>query len=376
MAWQDAVLAELGCAQEVTARQSLALPKRGFSLKQNNIIGDARKVWLVTGAAGFIGSNLVEALLKAGQKVVGLDNFATGHRRNLEEVREAVTRQEWKCFKFFEHDIVEAAGLRKCLKGAEVVLHQAALGSVPRSLKEPLATHASNVTGFLNVLTAAREAGVGRFVYASSSSVYGDDARLPKREENTGRPFSPYAATKAMDEVYAGVFARCYGMECIGLRYFNVFGPRQDPAGAYAAVIPKWIAAMIAGEAVVINGDGKTSRDFCHVANVVQANLRAGLTTRRGAVNQAYNVAVSGRTTLNELFEWLRAGLEPRFGHLRDFRPVYREFRPGDVRHSQADIAKARRLLGYRPTHDLQRGLEEALDWYVVHLTGGASEAA
>jgi UDP-N-acetylglucosamine 4-epimerase len=290
----------------------------------------------------------------------------------LEEVRAAVARGQWARFKFIEADIREIESYRKLLQGVDVVLHQAALGSVPRSLEEPLESHASNVTGFLNMLEAAREAGVGRFVYASSGAVYGDDPRLPKVEKNTGHPLSPYAATKAMNEIYADIYARCHGMETIGLRYFNVFGPRQDPEGAYAAVIPKWIAAMIRHEPVLINGDGKTSRDFSYVANVVQANLRAATTTRPGAINQVYNVAVSGRTTLNELFESLRERLLPRFPHLRNFKPVYQDFRPRDVRHSQADIGKARRLLAYKPTHDFASGLDEALDWYVGNLGGPA----
>jgi UDP-N-acetylglucosamine 4-epimerase len=333
------------------------------------------KVWLVTGVAGFIGSNLLEALLQSGQRVIGLDNFATGHRCNLEEVRAAVRREQWARFKFIEADICESRRWPRFLQGVDVVLHQAALGSVPRSLQEPLATHTGNVTGFLNVLEAARQAGRARFVYASSSAVYGDNPRLPKLEKSTGHPLSPYAATKAMDELYADVFARCYGMETIGLRYFNVFGPRQDPAGAYAAVIPKWIAAMILNQPVVIYGDGDTSRDFCYVANVVQANLKAALTTRPAAINQVYNVAVNGRTSLNELFELLRAALLPRFPHLKNFKPIYQEFRAGDVRHSLADIGKARRLLGYKPGFNLKGGLDEALDWYVNSLGGKMSKA-
>jgi UDP-N-acetylglucosamine 4-epimerase len=252
------------------------------------------------------------------------------------------------------------------------VLHQAALGSVPRSVEEPLESHASNVTGFLNLLVAARDAGVKRFVYASSSAVYGDDEAPRKVETKIGSPLSPYAATKAMNEIYADVFGRCYQMETIGLRYFNVFGPRQDPEGAYAAVIPKWIAAMICHRPVLINGDGKTSRDFCYVANVVQANVKAGTTIKPGAIHQAYNVAVSERTSLNQLFDMLRTRLLPRCPHLKDFKPVYQEFRVGDVRHSLADITKARRLLGYEPAYNVQQGLDEALDWYVAHLTSAA----
>ena len=328
------------------------------------------KTWCVTGVAGFIGSNLLEALLQSNQRVTGLDNFATGRRKNLDQVREAVSPEQWRRFKFLEGDIRRLEDCRRSLRGVQVVLHQAALGSVPRSVDDPLASNASNVTGFLNMLVAARDAGVGRFVYASSSSVYGDDSRLPKIETRTGHPLSPYAATKAMNEIYADVFARCYKMETIGLRYFNVFGPRQDPDGAYAAVIPKWIAAMIRNQTVYVNGDGKTSRDFCYIANVVQANLKAAATTRPGAVNQAYNVAVAGRTSLNELLRLLRERLLPRFPHLKNFQPVYRDFRAGDVRHTLADIGKARRLLGYRPDYGFEQGLDEALDWYVADTTG------
>ncbi len=320
--------------------------------------------WLVTGAAGFIGSNLVETLLKLDQRVVGLDNFATGHRRNLDEVRELVTRPQWERFRFLEGDLGDRSTCRRACRGIAYVLHQAALGSVPRSIKDPIASHASNVTGFIHLLVAAREAGVKRFVYASSSSVYGDHPRLPKAEAVIGEPLSPYAATKRIDELYADVFARCYGMESIGLRYFNVFGPRQDPEGPYAAVIPKWIAAMLHRQPVCINGDGRTSRDFCYVANAVQANLLAATARKPPALNQVYNVAVGERTSLNELFVLLRDRLAPHHPFLRDTRPVYRDFRAGDVRHSQADIRKARRLLGYRPTHRIDAGLDVALDWY------------
>jgi UDP-N-acetylglucosamine 4-epimerase len=308
--------------------------------------------WLVTGVAGFIGSNLLEALLKSGQRVTGLDNFATGHRRNLDQVKDAVSKERWRRFTFLEADIRRL---------------EAALGSVPRSVDDPLSSNASNVTGFLNMLVAVRDAGVGRFVYASSSSVYGDDDSLPKIENRTGHPLSPYAATKAMNEIYADVFARCYRIETIGLRYFNVFGPRQDPDGAYAAVIPRWIAAMLRNEPVFVNGDGKTSRDFCYIANVVQANFKAALTTRPGAVNQAYNVAVGERTSLNDLLRLLRERLLPHCPHLRNFKPVHRDFRAGDVRHTLADISKARRLLGYKPDYGFERGLDAALDWYVAN---------
>jgi len=315
-----------------------------------------RKTWLVTGAAGFIGSHLVEALLKDGQVVRGLDNFATGKRANLAGFQGSAD------FSFIEGDICDPAICRAAVAGVDVILHQAALGSVPRSLVEPAKTHAANVTGFLNMLIAAREAGVKRFVYASSSSVYGDDPELPKREERVGRPLSPYAATKAMNEMYAGVFARQFGLETIGLRYFNVFGPRQDPEGAYAAVIPAWVAALIRNQPVHINGDGETSRDFCYVANVVQANIAAGSTISRDAVDQVYNIALGEQTTLNQLFTML----SERLG--KKSKPIHQDFRSGDVRHSLADISKAQRLLHYKPTHSVSQGLDEALDWYVKNL--------
>jgi UDP-N-acetylglucosamine 4-epimerase len=320
--------------------------------------------WLVTGAAGFIGSNLVETLLRCRQRVVGLDNFATGHIANLKEVRQLLPGFFQKNFRFIEGDITDAKICRRACRGVDYVLHQAALGSVPRSIEKPLDSHASNVTGFITVLAAARQARVRRFVYASSSSVYGDHPGLPKQEANLGDPLSPYAATKLINEVYADVFGRCYQLESVGLRYFNVFGPRQDPEGPYAAVIPKWVAALLRDEPVQINGDGRTSRDFCYVANAVQANLLAATTRRRGAVNQVYNVALNERTTLNELFRLIRDLLAERHPQIAKTKPVYRDFRPGDVRHSQADIAKARRLLGYRPTHRLSEGLREALAWY------------
>ena len=314
--------------------------------------------WLVTGAAGFIGSNLVEALLACGQRVVGLDNFATGHRANLEQASAAGGD-----FAFIEADITDRAACAAAVGNADIVLHQAALGSVPRSLADPLASHDSNVTGFINMLDAARRAGAGRFVYAASSSTYGDHEALPKVEENIGNPLSPYAATKLVNEIYAAVYARSYGFRATGLRYFNVFGPRQDPDGAYAAVIPKWVAAMIAGEAVTINGDGETSRDFCYVANAVQANILAALAPDE-VQGEVFNVAFGGRTSLNQLFALIRDGLQRRqIVYRRD--PVYADFRPGDVRHSQADIGKARRLLGYRPSHDIATGLEAALPYYI-----------
>jgi UDP-N-acetylglucosamine 4-epimerase len=321
-------------------------------------------LWLVTGAAGFIGSNLVEALLKLDQRVIGLDNFATGHKKNLEQVKALVSTEQWARFSFIDDDIRDPAICQRACRGVDFVLHQAALGSVPRSIDDPFATHEANVNGFLNMLVAARDAKVKRFVYASSSALYGDHPGLPKVEDKIGQPLSPYAATKCFNELYADVFARCYGTPSIGLRYFNVFGPRQDPEGAYAAVIPKWVAAMLKGEPVVINGDGETSRDFCYIENVVQANLLAATTENPAAVNQVYNVACGERTTLNELFTLIQIGLAKTNPDVMKIKPTCRDFRPGDVRHSLADISKAQRLLGYAPTHSVRQGLETALDWY------------
>jgi UDP-N-acetylglucosamine 4-epimerase len=328
----------------------------------------APRTWLVTGVAGFIGSNLLEALLKLDQSVVGLDDFSTGKRANLKQVESLVTPAQWARFKFIEGDIANLEVCWRACSGVDYVLHQAALGSVPRSLAEPLTTHSANVTGFINMLTAARDLQVKRLVYASSSAVYGDDPGLPKVEHTIGAPLSPYAASKWMDEIYAGIFARNYGFPTIGLRYFNVFGPRQDPEGAYAAVIPKWITAVLRGEPVRINGDGETSRDFCCVANIIQANLLAATTTRPGALNQVYNIALGDRTTLNELFTHIQAGLCRRDPSLKALPPVYKEFRAGDVRYSLADISKAKELLGYAPLHRFSEGLEMALDWYRANL--------
>lgn len=325
--------------------------------------------WLITGVAGFIGSNLLEALLKLDQRVVGLDNFFTGHRHNLDEVRALVTPAQWRNFRFIEGDIRSLDDCHAACAGADYVLHHAALGSVPRSVQDPILTHDCNITGFLNVLVAARDAGVRRFAYAASSSTYGDHPDLPKVEEKIGKPLSPYAVTKYVNELYADVFARCYGVETVGLRYFNVFGPRQDPDGAYAAVIPRWIANMIGGQAVEIYGDGETFRDFCYIDNVLQANLLAATATDPAAVNSVYNVALGDRTTLNELFEMLRVLLAERFEHLQSFTPQYRDFRAGDVRYSQADIGKAHALLGYAPTHRVAEGMRAAIDWYVARAT-------
>jgi UDP-N-acetylglucosamine 4-epimerase len=324
--------------------------------------------WLITGVAGFIGSHLLETLLKLDQAVVGLDNFATGYAHNLDEVREAAGAAAWRNFTFIEGDIRALADCRRACAGVNVVLHHAALGSVPRSVEDPLATHESNLTGFVNMLLAARDAGVARFIYAASSSTYGDHPGLPKVEDAIGRPLSPYAVTKYANELYADVFARCYGLNSIGLRYFNVFGPRQDPEGAYAAVIPKWIAQFIGGEPVYINGDGETSRDFCYIDNAVQANLLAATAEPADAANQVYNVAVGGRTSLNELFAYLQQVLAEN-GVQYDMPSIHRDFRPGDVRHSQADITKARQLLGYVPAFDIRAGIQVAMPWYRSFLT-------
>lgn len=324
--------------------------------------------WLITGVAGFIGSNLAECLLKLGQPVIGLDNFVTGKRKNLEQVRDALPRKQWAGFTFIEGDIRDRGTCHRACNGADYVLHQAALGSVPRSIDDPIQTNENNVSGFLNMLIAARDARVKRFVYASSSATYGDSPALPKTEERIGSPLSPYAVSKYVNELYAGVFARCYGMETVGLRYFNVFGRRQDPEGAYAAVIPRWIAAMIRNEAVFVNGDGETSRDFCYVENVTQANVLAATTARPDAVNQTYNVGVNARTSLNQLLSLLCESLRPFYPHLESFQPTYGPFRPGDVRDSQADIGKAARLLGYEPAYTIRTGLEAALEWYRKNL--------
>lgn len=323
--------------------------------------------WLITGVAGFIGSNLLETLLKLNQKVVGLDNFATGHKHNLDEVRSLVTEEQWKRFSFIEGDIRNYTDCEKAIGLGEVavdyVLHQAALGSVPRSIADPVTTNAANITGFVNMLTAAKEAQVSSFTYAASSSTYGDHPALPKVEENIGNPLSPYAVTKYVNELYAGVYARTYGFKTIGLRYFNVFGPRQDPNGAYAAVIPKWTASMIKKEEVFINGDGETSRDFCFIDNTIQMNILAALAPDE-AKDEVYNVALGDRTTLNELYNSIQNSLNELNFNLSTL-PSYREFRAGDVRHSQASIQKARLKLGYEPTHRIDKAIKNAVSWYV-----------
>ncbi|MFJ4353870.1 NAD-dependent epimerase/dehydratase family protein [Pseudomonas sp. NPDC089428] len=332
-------------------------------------LATAPRTWLVTGVAGFIGSNLLETLLGLNQRVIGLDNFETGHQKNLDLVQQAVEPSAWANFKFVQGDIRKLEDCQLALaEGVDYVLHQAALGSVPRSLEDPIRTNSTNIDGFLNMLVASRDAGVKRFVYAASSSTYGDHPGLPKVEDRIGKPLSPYAVTKYVNELYADVFARCYGLQTIGLRYFNVFGPRQDPDGAYAAVIPKWFGALLRDEPIYINGDGETSRDFCFVANAVQANLLAATTQNADAFNQVYNVAVGDRTTLNELFGHVRDLAATSKPQLKDATPVYRDFRAADVRHSQADITKAQSLLGYSPTHRIAAGLQDCAAYYITHV--------
>jgi UDP-N-acetylglucosamine 4-epimerase len=324
--------------------------------------------WLVTGSAGFIGSHLVETLLTAGQVVRGLDNFSTGREKNLDQVRDAVGPELWRNFEPVRGDVRSLETCRAACSGITHVLHQAALGSVPRSLEDPVLTNACNIDGFLHMLVSARDAGVKRFVYAASSSTYGDEPSLPKREDRIGKPLSPYAVTKYANELYAGVFASAYGFPSIGLRYFNIFGQRQDPEGAYAAVIPAWFAGLLRGQAVAINGDGETSRDFCFIDNCVQANLLAACSDNPAAWNQIYNVAVNQRTTLNDLFFLIREETARHRPGTAGIRPTYREFRPGDVRHSLADISKAATLLGYEPEYTVRQGIRKAGAWYVAHL--------
>ncbi|OWW18612.1 NAD-dependent epimerase/dehydratase family protein [Noviherbaspirillum denitrificans] len=346
----------------------------GLEQLQITLNGKPRK-WLVTGCAGFIGSNLLETLLQLNQTVVGVDNFSTGYQRNLDEVRELVGEERWARFAFIHSDIRDLETCRRAVRGVDYVLHQAALGSVPRSIADPLATNDVNVTGFLNMLVASRDAGVVSFVYAASSATYGDHPGLPKVEEHIGKPLSPYAVTKLVNELYAEVFARTYGFNSIGLRYFNVFGKRQDPDGAYAAVIPKWIAAMIRNEDVVINGDGQTSRDFCFVDNAVQANLLAAVAAE-GSKNAVYNVAVNDVTTLDQLFVYLKTELSKSDIKFNK-EPLYADFRKGDVRHSLADISKAVRHLGYTPAFKIKDGLAAAMPWYIDHAgQTGASRAS
>lgn len=330
--------------------------------KVQKVLINEPKTWLITGVAGFIGSNLLEELLLLNQKVVGLDNFATGFQHNLDEVQGLVSTRQWEQFRFIEGDIRNLEDCESACQGIDYVLHQAALGSVPRSIADPIKTNDTNISGYLNMLVAARNAKVASFTYAASSSTYGDHPALPKVEENIGNPLSPYAVTKYVNELYADVFSRTYGFKTIGLRYFNIFGKRQTPDGAYAAVIPKWTAAMIAGDEVFINGDGDTSRDFNFIENAVQANILAATATEE-AKNQVYNVAVGGRTTLNTLFLALKEHLGANgISYTQD--PVYRDFRAGDVRHSQADISKIINALGYEPQFNVIQGIKKAMPWY------------
>ncbi len=331
-------------------------------LKQNP------KTWLITGVAGFIGSNLAEFLLKQNQKVVGLDNFSTGYQKNLDDIKTNITQEEWQNFSFVEGDIKDYNTCEAITKDIDIILHQAALGSVPRSIDDPITSNLSNVTGFLNMLTAAKNNNVKRFVYASSSSVYGDSKELPKVEERTGNLLSPYAVTKYTNELYAGVFHKCYGFESIGLRYFNVFGKRQDPNGAYAAVIPKWLGSLINKEDVYINGDGKTSRDFTYIANVIQSNILAGMTTNKKAFGEVFNAGIGGRLTLNELYNSINRELEKNLENFNKKDPIYRDFRAGDIRHSNANIDKLKNMVGYEPTHNIDSGLEESIKWYIENL--------
>lgn len=339
--------------------------------RYEKVTADLRKnprVWLVTGAAGFIGSNLLEVLLRTGQRVAALDNFMTGHAHNLEMVRRSVGEKAWANCTFTEGDIRDATTCAKACKGADYVLHQAALGSVPRSIENPALTNSCNIDGFLNMLTAARDAKVKTFVYAASSSTYGDEPNLPKIENRIGNPLSPYAVTKYVNELYANVFGSVYGMRCVGLRYFNVFGRRQDPKGAYAAVVPLWFANLLDNKPVHINGDGETSRDFCYIDNCMEANILAATAEKEEAFNEAYNVAAGARTTLNELFAVVRDEVVRFNPQAADASPSYRDFRAGDVRHSLADITKARTLLGYDPQFNVREGLRVAADWYAENL--------
>ena len=338
-----------------------------YELLKQELKTDSR-IWLITGAAGFIGSNLLEVLLKLNQSVVGLDNLSTGHQRNLAEIQTLVSSEQWARFKFIQGDIRSFDDCRRACEGVYYVLHQAALGSVPRSIEDPITTNQNNIDGFLNIMVAARDAKVERFIYAASSSTYGDHSELPKIEDKIGKPLSPYAITKLVNELYAEVFFRSYGFKAIGLRYFNVFGRRQDPNGPYAAVIPKWISAMINNEQIYINGDGQTSRDFCYIENVIQANLLAATTRNEGAINQVFNIAVGERTCLNDLYINLHHNLVRRFEHLKGVKPIYREFRTGDVLHSLADISKAKKMLSYQPAYDINLGLTQSLEWYINHL--------
>jgi len=322
-------------------------------------------VWLITGAAGFIGSNILEQLLKLNQTVIGMDNLSTGNLYNIDIALSKVSQHQSKRFNFIQGDISDISNCQTCCEGVDIVLHQAALGSVKLSLEDPISSHRSNVDGFVNMLIAARDTKVKRFIYASSSAVYGDANQLPVMEENTGNPISPYAATKLTNEIYANVFARCYGLECIGLRYFNIYGPRQDPNGPYAAVIPKWIASLLHGEAVYIYGDGNTTRDFCYIDDVIQANLLAATVNNDEAIGEVFNIALGESISLNQLFYLISDIIKTEKPKLTISNPVYSDFRPGDVRHSLSDISKAKKYLDYRPTHTVRDGLKEYIHWFV-----------
>ena len=328
-----------------------------------------QKTWLITGVAGFIGSNLLEKLLILNQKVVGLDNFETGHQYNIDEALQDannISSRDQNCnFNFINGDIRNLNDCMQACDGVDYVLHQAALGSVPRSIEDPLATNEANINGFLNILISSKDKKVKRFIYAASSSSYGDNTDLPKIEHMIGNPLSPYAVTKLVNELYANVFAKNYNLKTIGLRYFNIFGKRQDPNGAYAAVIPKWVASILNNKEVYINGDGETSRDFCYIENAVQANILAAMTSNQEAIDQVYNVALNQRTSLNELYKLIEDKIIERVEGLEQKKPVYRDFRAGDVRHSQASIDKAKELLNYRPQYKVSDGLNEAIDWYI-----------
>lgn len=326
------------------------------------------KIWVITGVAGFIGSNLLEALLKLDQVVIGLDNFSTGYNNNLVDVEMLVSKSQWKKFSFIEGDILNPETCKTVCKSADYILHQAALGSVPRSIDDPYNSNNSNITGFLNMLIAAKDSYVQRFVYAASSSTYGDHPDLPKIEENIGKPLSPYAVTKLVNELYANVFADTYNFHSIGLRYFNIFGKRQDVNSAYAAVIPKWIGAMLDNKTIEINGDGKTSRDFTFIENVIQANILAAVATHEDAIGQVYNIAAGERTSLLRLYDHITENLKSLHNTLPISKPNFLDFRPGDVRHSLADISKASQLLGYEPTHNVAQGIEETVSWHLRDL--------
>jgi UDP-N-acetylglucosamine/UDP-N-acetylgalactosamine 4-epimerase len=347
-------------------RGAAVSPRSRYDEVCEDLVNKPRR-WLVTGVAGFIGSALLERLLDLGQSVVGVDNFITGHKRNLDDVL-AINPDERLQFTFIEGDLREPAVAAKACKDVDVVLHQAALGSVPRSMKDPVTSHQHNVDAYLNVLVAARDAGVQRVVYASSSSVYGDHPGMPKYEDRIGKLLSPYAATKRADEIYAQVFQDAYGMQLIGLRYFNVFGRRQDPDGPYAAVIPRWIAAMVAKKPCVIFGDGSSSRDFCYVDNVVQANVLAAMTHEAAVTGTVYNCGCNGRTDLKQLYGMIRDGLAKEYPEVASAEPTFEPPRPGDIAHSQAAIDKITAALGYAPTHQVADGMAETVAWFAQRM--------